>query len=202
MYFRDYSFDGIDMSLTDSTEDSFAVGSIVGELEGYKLDIEVNNGDVMVDVGGHCGVVSVYFGKKYPKLQIYSYEPFKRNYLAILDNLKRNNVTNVKPFNLAISSDGRKVRMQQHSSNTGGSTFWHRNQDLHLAEPSKEKSGYDTAHQFDFAKSITKDSNVQVVLVNDQKDLNNFFKKNLIENEIVICMGAGSISKWLREMKF
>ena len=55
---------------------------------------------------------------------------------------------------------------------------------------------------FDFAKSITKDSNVQVVLVNNQKDLNNFFKKNLIENEIIICMGAGSISKWLREMKF
>ena len=157
MYFRDYSFDGINMSLTDSTQDSFAVGSIVGELEGYKLDVEVNDGDVMVDVGGHCGVVSVYFAKKYPKLQIYSYEPFKRNYLAILDNLKRNNVTNVKPFNLAISSDGRKVRMQQHSSNTGGSTFWHRNQDLHLAEASKEKSGYDTAHQFDFAKSITLD---------------------------------------------
>ena len=53
-----------------------------------------------------------------------------------------------------------------------------------------------------FAKLITQHSNVQVVLVNNQKDLNNFFKKNLIENEIVICMGAGSISRWLREMKF
>ena len=53
-----------------------------------------------------------------------------------------------------------------------------------------------------FAKLITQHSNVQVILVNNQKDLNNFFKKNLIENEIVICMGAGSISKWLREMKF
>ena len=53
-----------------------------------------------------------------------------------------------------------------------------------------------------FAKLITQHSNVQVILVNNQKDLNNFFKKNLIENEIVICMGAGSISRWLREMKF
>ena len=53
-----------------------------------------------------------------------------------------------------------------------------------------------------FAKLITQRSNVQVILVNNQKDLNNFFKKNLIENEIVICMGAGSISRWLREMKF
>ena len=53
-----------------------------------------------------------------------------------------------------------------------------------------------------FAKLISQYSNVQVILVNNQKDLNNFFKKNLIENEIVICMGAGSISRWLREMKF
>ena len=53
-----------------------------------------------------------------------------------------------------------------------------------------------------FAKLITQHSNVQVILVNNQEDLNNFFKKNLIENEIVICMGAGSISRWLREMKF
>jgi len=159
MDFSRYLFDGVEMWLRDSTADSFAVGGIVGELESqYKLKGLVTlSGDVMVDVGGHCGVVSIYFAKKYPNLKIYTYEPFKRNYLAMLDNLKRNNITNVTPFNLAISSDGRKVRMQQHSSNTGGSTFWHRNQDLHLPEASKEKSGYDTAHQFDYSKSITLD---------------------------------------------
>ena len=158
MYFNDYSFDGISMKLTDSTQDSFAVGSIVGELQGYKLNnLITRDGDVMVDVGGHCGVVSIYFAKKYPNLKIFTYEPYKRNYLALLDNLKANGIHNVIPFNLAISSDGRKVRMQQHSSNTGGSTFCHKNQDLHLAEASKEKAGYDTAHQFDYAKSITLD---------------------------------------------
>jgi len=62
----------------------------------------------------------------------------------------------------------------------------------------KTDKKYDPIH---FAKSITQHSKVQVILVNNQNDFNNFFKKNLIENEIVICMGAGSISKWLREMK-
>ena len=52
-----------------------------------------------------------------------------------------------------------------------------------------------------FAKSISLHSNTQVILVKSEIDLNNFFKKNLITNEIVICMGAGSISKWLRQMK-
>ena len=43
--------------------------------------------------------------------------------------------------------------------------------------------------------------NVQVITVENQKDLKNFFKKNLISNELVLCMGAGSISKWIREME-
>ena len=31
-------------------------------------------------------------------------------------------------------------------------------------------------------------------------DLKSFIKKNLIKDEMVICMGAGSISNWIREI--
>ena len=30
--------------------------------------------------------------------------------------------------------------------------------------------------------------------------IKNFFKKNLFDDEMVICMGAGSISNWIREI--
>ena len=53
-----------------------------------------------------------------------------------------------------------------------------------------------------FAKLISKNSKTQVVLVNNQKELSNFFKKNLISDEIIIGMGAGSISQWMRELEF
>ena len=53
-----------------------------------------------------------------------------------------------------------------------------------------------------FAKLISKNSKTQTVLVKNQKELSNYFKKNLINDEIVIGMGAGSISKWMRELKF
>ena len=54
----------------------------------------------------------------------------------------------------------------------------------------------------DFAKLISKNSNTQVILVKNQKELSNYFKKNLIKDEIIIGMGAGSISQWMRELKF
>ena len=53
-----------------------------------------------------------------------------------------------------------------------------------------------------FAKSISKNSKTQVVLVNTQKELSKFFEKNLISDEIIIGMGAGSISQWMRELEF
>ena len=55
---------------------------------------------------------------------------------------------------------------------------------------------------YNFAKLISKNSNTQVVLIKNQKELSNYFKKNLISNEIIIGMGAGSISQWMRELKF
>ncbi len=55
-------------------------------------------------------------------------------------------------------------------------------------------------NEIEFAKLIAKNSKVQVITIKNEQDLKKFFLKNLISNELVICMGAGSISKWIREM--
>ena len=56
-------------------------------------------------------------------------------------------------------------------------------------------------NQVKFAKLISKFSKVQVVIVKNDLDIVNYFKKNLISDEIVIGMGAGSISKWMHNLK-
>ena len=55
-------------------------------------------------------------------------------------------------------------------------------------------------NQNNFSKLIAKKSNVQVINIKNQIDLKNYFKKNLFNDEMVICMGAGSISGWIREI--
>ncbi len=51
-----------------------------------------------------------------------------------------------------------------------------------------------------FAKEIIKNSKVRLFLVNDQDQLAKFLKKNMYGKKIVIGMGAGSISNWMREL--
>ena len=55
-------------------------------------------------------------------------------------------------------------------------------------------------NQSTFSKLISQKSKIQVVNIKSQKELKNYFKKNLLDNEMVICMGAGSISNWIREI--
>jgi len=61
----------------------------------------------------------------------------------------------------------------------------------------KEKGNFS---QKNFSNLIAKKSKIQVVNIKNQIDLKNFFKKNLIKDEMIICMGAGSISNWIREI--
>jgi len=57
-------------------------------------------------------------------------------------------------------------------------------------------------NKLQFANLIAKNSNTQVILVDSEMELSNYFRKNLISNEIIIGMGAGSISKWMSGLKY
>ena len=54
--------------------------------------------------------------------------------------------------------------------------------------------------QNNLSKLISKKSKIQVINIKDQTEMKNYFKKNLLNDEMVICMGAGSISNWLKEI--
>ena len=51
-----------------------------------------------------------------------------------------------------------------------------------------------------FCKGISKKSNVQTVIANNQNEIELFIKKNLIKDNVIVAMGAGSISSWIRNI--
>tara|TARA_B100001540_G_scaffold311860_1_gene331989 strand:+ start:59 stop:1456 length:1398 start_codon:yes stop_codon:yes gene_type:complete len=51
-----------------------------------------------------------------------------------------------------------------------------------------------------FAKKIIKNSRVKLILINNNLDLIKYVKQNIYGNKIVIGMGAGSISNWIRDL--
>jgi len=55
---------------------------------------------------------------------------------------------------------------------------------------------------YEFAKLISKNSNIQVLIAKNENELSKYLKKNLTADEIIIGMGAGTISKWMAGLKF
>ena len=61
----------------------------------------------------------------------------------------------------------------------------------------KIKLGFD---YLNFAKEIIKNSKVKLFVINNNNELAKFLKKNMYGKKIVIGMGAGSISNWIRKL--
>lgn len=120
-----YIIDDIEFNFTDN-DNSMAVMSIIDDLKikGYGFEkISFESGDIVIDIGAHVGIISIYLAKKYPFLKIHSFEPSPENFTNFMENIKSNNIENIIPYNLAITSDGRSVRSIFSDSNTGGNTF-------------------------------------------------------------------------------
>ena len=62
-----------------------------------------------------------------------------------------------------------------------------------------EKINYSFNQDY-FSELIAKKSKTQVINIENKNELKNFIRKNLFGDEVVICMGAGSISSWIREI--
>jgi len=60
-------------------------------------------------------------------------------------------------------------------------------------ETSKTKINYDN-----FAKEIIKNSDVKLILINDQYELSKYVRQSVYGQSIVIGMGAGTISNWMK----
>ena len=52
----------------------------------------------------------------------------------------------------------------------------------------------------DIDSSFT-DKFVRNIIIENENDLSKYFKKNLINDEVVVGMGAGTISRWMHNLK-
>ena len=85
-------------------------------------NIDFEDGDVVIDIGAHVGLFSIYLAKRYPFLSIISVEPAPWNFINLQRNLLLNHIDNVTPCNVAITSDARRLRMCMTPCNTGGAS--------------------------------------------------------------------------------
>ncbi len=91
-----------------------SVGRIIAReiIRDYSLEeLEIGDGDVVVDIGAHIGLVSIYLAQKYPQAKILAYEPLRANFEYLIRNLRLAGVKNIIAHPMAVTADGREVML-------------------------------------------------------------------------------------------
>lgn len=98
-------------------------GQVVREIaEEYDFDsIPFKPGDVVIDVGAHIGIVSIYLAKRFG-VRVYAYEPEPANFASLVMNIGANQAE-VIPRNLAVTADGRSLSFH-YGAHSGEGGVW------------------------------------------------------------------------------
>ena len=93
-------------------------------VEEYKKEnFEIKPNDIVIDIGAHIGLFTIYASQFCTKGKIYSFEPVLENYELLLENIKLNKLDGVTSFNQAISNSNEPIKLFLNNDEAGHSMF-------------------------------------------------------------------------------
>ena len=119
-----FIIDGISILAYDECESQSAqwVAWELQEDDYHLREMSFAKGDIVVDIGAHIGLFSIYLAKRWPDITIYAFEPFPTNFRNCMDNLRLNHVENVVLSPMAVANDNRLMSMTVDPQNSGGAS--------------------------------------------------------------------------------
>ena len=106
---------------------SVVVGELLADVYGIE-SIPFAPGDVVIDVGGNLGAVSVYIAKKHPGVRVYLYEPVPESHRLCLRNIEANGVSGITAIQKAVTADGRPLTLAARRDFLGGASAHYTNE--------------------------------------------------------------------------
>src|SRR3989338_6731952 len=93
---------GLKIKLRVNSTDLMALTHVWLIQEYSNPDFNIDNTDVIIDVGAHIGLFTLYVSQFCKNGKIFCFEPVKDNFDLLLSNIELNKIKNVVLFNLAV----------------------------------------------------------------------------------------------------
>ena len=92
--------------------------------EDYKIaDFSIGDKDIIIDIGAHIGLFSLFASQYCKNGKIYCFEPIKENYDILTENIDLNKNKNLIPFNYAVSKESNHKKIYLNSDDSAHSIF-------------------------------------------------------------------------------
>lgn len=122
-------FDGTTIHVSDDTVKNFPNTFMKNGLLWENKSIEIfykkyvtKSNPVIVDIGAQVGLYTLY-AKNKPDAIFHAFEPYKKAFDCLNDNIKLNDITNIKTYNYAISDKNEKSYLSCSNKNYGLNTL-------------------------------------------------------------------------------
>ena len=114
---------GLKIKIRKNSTDLMALTHVwlIGEYE--RKNFEIKTDDVVIDVGGHIGLFTLYASQFCKTGSIFTFEPVTENFELLYENIKSNNLKHVKSFNLAVSNSNSPVQLYLNEDFAGHSMY-------------------------------------------------------------------------------
>ena len=107
---------------SNSTDlDTFSLIWLLKEYNKHGFKIEKN--DIIIDIGAHIGIFSLYANQFCKNGKIFCYEPSTENYELLQSNISQNQIKNIFPNNFAVSQSNDSVKLYISPDNTAHSIY-------------------------------------------------------------------------------
>lgn len=95
---------GVDLSLQARSLDTYIVKEIwIDRIYTPSSAFAIRDGWVVVDLGGHKGIFSVFAATAATDVKVFTFEPSPENFKLLSHNIELNRLSNIKAFNIAVS---------------------------------------------------------------------------------------------------
>ena len=90
-----------------------------------KPDYQILENDIIIDIGAHIGLFSLYVSQFCKRGKIFSFEPIDENYKLLLENIKLNKIENIIAVQKAVSGDEKTIKIYLNEDQAAHSAYSH-----------------------------------------------------------------------------
>ncbi len=114
---------GLKIKIRKNSTDLMALTHVwlIGEYK--KKNFEIHRNDIVIDIGGHIGLFTLYASQFCKNGQIFTFEPMTENFNLLSQNILSNNLKYVQHFNLAVTNSNSPVTLYLNDDDAGHSMF-------------------------------------------------------------------------------
>ena len=114
---------GLKISLRTNSTDFMQFTTVWLQKEYGIEGFEINNDDVVIDVGAHIGLFALFASQNCKNGKIFCFEPIKDNFKILTENVHLNNLKNVHLNNEVVSKEDGFVNIYLNKDQSGHSIY-------------------------------------------------------------------------------